>query len=74
MCTVTNPADRFYNDRTAQEQQKRIGMLLPNVVHTQTTPINYAACLHHPVTYLFSANDAALGWRCRNRWWRRSGS
>jgi hypothetical protein len=60
MCTMENPEHRFYSDLAAEEQKKWVGMLVPNALHTQTTPVDYAAYFYHPVTYLFCEGDKAL--------------
>ncbi|KAJ4358663.1 uncharacterized protein N0V89_003247 [Didymosphaeria variabile] len=60
MCTMADPAARFYSDLSLQEQQKWVGLLVPNAAHTQATPITHAAYLYHPVTYLFCEKDEAL--------------
>lgn len=60
MCTMADPAERFYNDLPAREQQTYVDMLVPNAVSTQVTPVTHVAWRHHPVTYLFCEGDQAI--------------
>lgn len=60
MCVMLEPARRFYNDLSKEEQDHWVSELKPCPAVAQTTPITQTAYLYHPVTYLFCENDQAL--------------
>ena len=59
-CRMKDPGHRFYNDLDEKARAHWVSELRPTPTVTQTTPLTYVAYMHHPVSYLFCTNDAAL--------------
>ena len=59
-CMMLDPALRFFNDLSKEEQDKWVSELRPVLTKTQFSPISNAGYKHYPVTYLYCDNDQAL--------------
>eukprot|EP00243_Klebsormidium_subtile_P003659 TRINITY_DN17247_c0_g1_i1.p1 TRINITY_DN17247_c0_g1~~TRINITY_DN17247_c0_g1_i1.p1 ORF type:complete len:294 (-),score=59.56 TRINITY_DN17247_c0_g1_i1:401-1282(-) len=59
-CVMQEPAQRFYHDVPAVEQQQWVSKLRPHPVVSMNNPVTYLAYEHHPASYIFCENDRAV--------------
>ena len=59
-CCMKDPGHGCYNDLDEQARNHWVSELRPTPTDHLTSPLTNVAYMHHPVSYLFCTNDAAL--------------